>query len=517
MIAKSTQKPHKVVELFADSELESLSVLAFSDCRTQDIRDFIKWLSRRPEPPDLIVYSGDDCRRFRPKLRTNYFERIARHSRFGLVAVIGNDDTPDSRDLIQGKKVFEVYQTAVRIGPFLIVGLDGAPTSRERPGIGFTLHTEDDIASHLSRIIALSGNILLVSHSPPFGVLDKAIRFSPDRLPRSIGSTALSEIFSEDNSPKIVVCGHVHSQGGFSKVVDRTRVINVASHDGPSDPLRLVEFVWDIGVPPSSSEMIINVHLLFSLSKISSIHGIGPIYANRLRGAGIRTIRSLAKAKPEEISRALGWKNSLSGLPLVLRAKARIEGKPIFYRPFECPKAPRLFFDIETDPYGGHKYVWLIGCFDEETGEMCQFLSPTLAKERKTLRDFTKFCRAREGHTMVAYSGSHFDRNSLMIRMKAHRMRAPNVLQNAVDLFSAIRRSVALPTTSYGLKDAASSLGYDFRHPHFDGLTVAYAYELASRSGEEIPAEFLEYNEDDVLSLVHLTHELEAISIQSIR
>ncbi len=516
MIDKFTQNSLNVVDLSAGSELQSLSILAFSDCRTQNIRDFIKWLSRRPNSPDLIMYAGDDCQRFRPGLYTNYFERIAKHSRYGLVAVIGNDDTPDTRDLIEGKKVYEIYRTAVRIGPFVIVGLDGAPTSRERPGIGFTLHSEGDIASYLNRVIAFPERILLVSHSPPYGVLDKAVRFSPDRIPRSIGSTALREILTRDNSPQIVVCGHVHSQGGLSKVVDQTRVINVASHDGASDPLRLVEFVWDIGIPPSSSEMVINVHLLYPLSKIESVHGIGSVYANRLRGAGIRTIRSLAKRKPEEISRVIGWKNPQSGLPLVLRAMARIEGNPIIYKPFEGPKFPRLFFDIETDPYGGHKYVWLIGCFDEETGEMCQFFSPTKAMEGEILQDFTKFCQARDGHTLVAYSGSNFDRNSLIKRMTTHKMRAPATLQNAIDLFSAIRRSVALPTASYGLKDAASSLGYNFRHPQLDGWAVAYAYELASRSGEEIPVEFLEYNEDDVLSLVHLTHKLETISTRSI-
>ena len=517
MIANSTQKSLQVVELIVDNELCSLSILAFSDCRTQDIRDFVRWLDRRPDAPDLIIYAGDDCRRFRPTRRMNYFERIARHSRFGLVAVIGNDDTPDARYLVQGEKVFEVYQTAVRIGPFIIAGIDGAPTSPERPGIGFNLHTEEEIAKHLNRIVALnrSGYILLVSHSPPYGVLDTAIRFSLDRMPRSIGSTSLREFLSKDGAPQIVICGHVHSQGGQSQIIDQTRVINVASHDGQSDPLRVVEFDWDIGIPPASSEMTVNTHLLYPLSKIESIHGIGPIYATRLQSARIRTIRSLAKAKPEKVSLAIGWKNPLSGLPLVLRAKARIEGNAIIYKPFDCPKAPRLFFDIETDPYGGHKYIWLIGCFDEEIGELCQFLAPTPAKEREILCEFNKLCRAREEHTMVAYSGSNFDRNSLMIRMASHRMRVPDVLRNSVDLFSAIRRSVALPTRSYGLKDAASSFGYEFRHPHLDGWAVAYAYDIASRSGKEIPSEFLEYNEDDVLSLVHLTNELEIFSSQN--
>jgi Icc-related predicted phosphoesterase len=122
--------------------------VAFSDCRVQDLAAIVSWIAGRPEKPDLIIYAGDDVERFVPDPQTNYFEQLAALSTYGIVAVVGNDDLPDYRDLIRGHKVYEVHSRPVTIGRFLIVGVEGAPT----PGIGITLHPEPEIANHLQRV-----------------------------------------------------------------------------------------------------------------------------------------------------------------------------------------------------------------------------------------------------------------------------------------------------------------------------------------------------------------------------
>ena len=69
-------------------------------------------------------------------------------------------------------------------------------------------------------------SLIVISHVPPFGVLDFAVRFGP----RSIG-----------NRPHVVLClcGHVHRRGGESAKLGRSLVVNAASHDRPGDPGRV--------------------------------------------------------------------------------------------------------------------------------------------------------------------------------------------------------------------------------------------------------------------------------------
>src|SRR5438105_2013716 len=69
---------------------DSLRLLAFSDYRVQNIDSLIRFLKAQ-QPPDLILYAGDDIRRFHEN-GTNFFERLAEMSISGLCAVAGNDD-----------------------------------------------------------------------------------------------------------------------------------------------------------------------------------------------------------------------------------------------------------------------------------------------------------------------------------------------------------------------------------------------------------------------------------------
>ena len=60
---------------------------------------------------------------------------------------------------------------------------------------------------------------VLVSHSPPKGVLD----ISSDG--RSLGSKAVRDTL-EQKKPALVVCGHIHGSAGQTKRFDKTTVIN---------------------------------------------------------------------------------------------------------------------------------------------------------------------------------------------------------------------------------------------------------------------------------------------------
>lgn len=64
-------------------------------------------------------------------------------------------------------------------------------------------------------------------------MLDFAIRFGKGH----IGSQALRSFIKKyDSQIKLVICGHVHSQGEKIEYLGDVPVINCASHDGFDDP-----------------------------------------------------------------------------------------------------------------------------------------------------------------------------------------------------------------------------------------------------------------------------------------
>ncbi len=424
----------------------NLRIVAFSDCRVQDIEAIISWVADLPGQPDLIIYAGDDVERFVPDSETNYFEQLASLSRYGLVAVLGNDDHPTNRSLIQGHKVFEVHSQPVIVGNFLIVGLEGAP---DHTVIGSTLHTESDIAHHLSSSISDSKRrtTVVVSHTPPHGYLDEAMRFGN----RQIGSIALREAIEDDRRIALVVCGHVHNCGGHEDKLGHATVLNTSSHDNSNSiPANLATLILRSNGTVRDLEW---TKVLSSLRLASEISGIGRVYAERLSQNGITEVEHIADASPEAIGQSIGWHPAAAAI-FVARAKARLEGYPRLLSTPELPERPRLYLDIETDLQ--HSFTWLVGIADEESDKVSQFFASTPGKEREILLELAAFLSDKEGHRLVHFSGRSFDYRILSQRMEYHSIALPRPLSQSVDCLPALRRSIALPSPGFSLTEAAS-------------------------------------------------------------
>src|SRR6266568_399950 len=221
---------------------DSLRLLAFSDYRVQDIGSLIRFVKSQPRP-DLILYAGDDIRRF-SEPETNFFERLAVLSRYGLCAVAGNDDKPEVRELITGRHVYAVHSCALVLGRFAILGIEGAPMFPIRNGFdrsynkGSLLYPEPILDWHIRHWMTGAfkrKKLIVVSHAPPYGVLDFAMRFGR----RNIGSRPLRKFLETSPNALLCVSGHVHSQGARSERFGSALVVNAASHDGPGDPGRV--------------------------------------------------------------------------------------------------------------------------------------------------------------------------------------------------------------------------------------------------------------------------------------
>lgn len=219
-----------------------LRILAFSDYRVHDINLLLNLVKKSVEKPSIILYAGDDIARFvfipegpLKHLYTyvyretvgeyNYFEELAREASYGLGAVRGNDDHIRTSEYIKGEKVYNLQFTWLKVGSYLIIRLEDAPAE-----YGTSTYAEADYRLRLELAKSLLGKkdkLIVVSHAPPHGILDRAMRYGE----RSVGSRALREFIEERDEVVLAVCGHVHRCGGKCDRVGSATVVNVSSHD----------------------------------------------------------------------------------------------------------------------------------------------------------------------------------------------------------------------------------------------------------------------------------------------
>src|SRR6266545_5663267 len=498
-------RPTRPRQLHRGGRVKELDILAISDIRSQPLSDLLAHVGRLHNRPDLIIYAGDDVARFRDGER-NDFEELASLSRFGLVGVIGNDDGPAARRFLAGRHVFDVHHQPVRIGDILIVGIEGAP-NRRGIGIGSPLYSEAEIARHLqTRCRTHRGPIFVVSHAPPYKILDQAIRFGLN----NIGSRALRQFARSDPRVQLIVCGHCHKQGGKAQQFHRAIVINAASHDGPEDLIRLAQYRWRRGYILLSGPPPVQFDHARPWGELEAITGLWHTDFPKLWKAGITRIAQLAATTSESLGVIVGRRPHLVRHFPVL-AQAKLSGNPLPIRPLYAPK-PRVYFDIETDPQGGKKLCWLIGILDEETGRFQQYLANTPNQEREILGAFSSYCATLGNRSLVSYSGSNFDHRNVITRMQALGLPVPGALTKAVDLLYPIQNAIALPCTGLGLKVVSAALGFTYRNNDIDGFMVAVEYMHLSRNGKRIPKKFLEYNEDDVRAVRHVVSKVEELA-----
>jgi Icc-related predicted phosphoesterase len=317
-------------------------VLAFSDIRSQPLDDLVAHLRRLQHRPDLIIYAGDDVLRFRDGGK-NYFEDLASIARFGLVGVIGNDDGPDARGFLSGRGVFEVHSQPVRIGDILVVGIEGAP-NRRGIGIGSPLYSEAAIARHLKACSRdHKGPIFIVSHAPPFKILDQAIRFGMN----NIGSRALRTFARFDRRVQLIVCGHCHKQGGKATQFYRATVINAASHDGPDDLIRIAHYRWRRGYQLLSGSPDVDFEYARPWGELEAITGLWHTDFTKLWKAGITTVAHLAATSAESLGAIVGRRPQLvQQFPIL--ARARLSGSPLPIKPLYAIALPCTGFGLKT-------------------------------------------------------------------------------------------------------------------------------------------------------------------------
>lgn len=472
-----------------------LRLLAIADLRVQSLPELIAWVRRRPTSPDLLVYAGDDVDRFRPQHGVNYWTELAGCATYGLVAVRGNDDDPRYTPAIVGRQVVDLGRRSLQIGRFAFHGVEGVEDTPEVPGLGWLRSVPETITRRLERgyqEAARARTHVVVAHSPPRGVLDAAVRFSPDGAPRSIGSTALRAFVVTHPRVRLVCVGHCHRMGGRHAPLGEALVINAASHDDAGARARVAEVdLAHDGAPR------VRWHELRLAPGFEGLPGLGAPHTAALRRMGIVDTRALARAHPTRVATAITY-SPRACIPFVAAARAVTRQEPIVHAPCEVPPGPRILLDIETDLR--QRAVWMVGMLDEATGAFRQLVARRDRDEPDMLTALADEL-TRRGRPVVSWSGSRFDERVLCQAYARHGLAPPEPLIDAEDVMLLVRKSIALPVQDLRLGTVATWCGFRFRHPELDGFMVGMMCSQHRARGTRPPPEVRRYNEDDVRGL----------------
>ena len=491
------------------SRLSNIRILAFSDWRTQDYDDLLTFSKREPDY-DLVIYSGDDLDRL-IEAGDTIEEIVSRSKAKRLLFVAGNDDTSSDKALLNNF----AFAHDLHEAPFFFQGVAFFGVEGTTDGKGFIQHTEDGVKKklfdHVETITAKTKgrkmNSVLVSHAPPEGVLDSAMRYSENGFARSIGSKSV-RAFLEKNKISLTICGHVHLFGGRQQKLDNGNcVLNIASHDDPG----AVGKIALIDLFPSGSVEIHHYNTnTYGISELRRLSEVGHKRAKELRCNGIIDLSDVIPENREKLQ--------IRGVGVRLVHKWILQAKLIhsnfcgFY--ILNPKSMgflddpgHIIWDIETDL--SQTRIWLIGAHDTVTDELSQFFN--LDDERDCLIQFLEWINSRRVLTPVSYSGTRFDARIVANALKRYGLKdLNNFIGRDIDLCAKLRYNCISTLQSIGLKTAARELGYKFKHPDIDGFTVGEAFSRYLND-KESPAnwkDYIEYNEDDVLATLFIFNKL---------
>jgi hypothetical protein len=200
-----------------------MKLLAVADIHGSQYRLNIVLKNVEKYKPDLVVICGDITQFGPGDVAKDFLDQIP----VSTLAIPGNIDTGDVSRAIDESKAINIDLKRVRKKGIAFVGISGAVNTMR-----FLSNSRQAIDKLLGR------KSILVSHVPPHG--------SQDRVFFGIhaGSKELKAIV-EKYHPRLVLCGHIHENPGYTKV-DETVVVNcsLAKHGEGA----LIEINGDITV-----------------------------------------------------------------------------------------------------------------------------------------------------------------------------------------------------------------------------------------------------------------------------
>jgi len=176
-----------------------MKILAVADIHGAQYRLNLVLKNIQKYSPDLVVICGDITQFGPGELAKNFLDQIP----IETLAITGNIDTPDVSKGIDESKATKIELKKVTKKGIPFVGISGVDSNQ------FKVLDEKKLLNEKS---------VLVSHVPPYDTQDKIF------IGLHGGSKELRKIVDK-YKPRLVLCGHIHEDPGFTKT-NNTVVVN---------------------------------------------------------------------------------------------------------------------------------------------------------------------------------------------------------------------------------------------------------------------------------------------------
>jgi len=176
-----------------------MKILAVADIHGAQYRLNLVLKNIERYSPDLVIICGDITQFGSAELAKNLLNQIPVET----LAITGNIDTLDVVRGIDESNATKIEMKRVLKKGIPFVGINGIDENQ------FKIIKEKKLIDELS---------VIVSHVPPYGTKDKVF------LGMHGGSKELRELVDEFK-PRLVLCGHIHEDPGFTKI-GNTTVVN---------------------------------------------------------------------------------------------------------------------------------------------------------------------------------------------------------------------------------------------------------------------------------------------------
>lgn len=190
----------------------SMRLLLFSDLHVS--KSHCEHLVEISEDADVVIGAGDFG-----SLRMGISKTIGWLKQISKPAVLVPGNAESFKELKKASKnwpsAYVLHGNGMELNGIEFYGIGGGiPVTPFGP---WSYDFTEEEAREL--LLECPKNSVLVSHSPPYGILDLSSRG------QHLGSTAVLQAI-ENKSPQLVVCGHIHESGGKIKRFGNTDVVN---------------------------------------------------------------------------------------------------------------------------------------------------------------------------------------------------------------------------------------------------------------------------------------------------
>lgn len=196
-----------------------LRILAVSDIhgRIRFIRELKETVKN--EKPHILTIAGDVTDFGTVQDAISILETIHNvNPKLKLLFVPGNCDSIELLNYRgKGESIVNLHCRSIMIHKYNIIGFGGSPVTPFNTEIEFE---DEEIFYSLKELFeSVSGEIILLSHAPPYGTKADIVHSGSH-----VGSRSIRKII-EEYSPILVICGHIHESRCIDKV-GRTLIVN---------------------------------------------------------------------------------------------------------------------------------------------------------------------------------------------------------------------------------------------------------------------------------------------------